>query len=99
MPDQAMSSGTELQDLTNTVTGTKTAVKSLETSLTDWVHTDTQPECLTLWELRGLDKALQRIRAELTNNLTKLTELDKKYCKRKQKKKYKRLRKKSVRLI
>ena len=31
---------------------------------------------LTLREIRGLDKALQTIRGELTNNLAKLTELD-----------------------
>ena len=77
-------SGTELQDLTNTVIDTETAVKSLETSLTDWVHTDTQTEGLTLRELPGLDKALQRIRGELTNNLSKLTELDKDITRQKQ---------------
>ena len=62
-------SGTELQNLTNTVIDTETAVKSLETSLTDWVHTDTQTEGLTLRELQGLDKALQR--GELTDNVSK----------------------------
>ena len=51
LPDLEMSGGTELQDLTNTVNGTEMAVKSLETSLTDWVHTDTQTEGLTLREL------------------------------------------------
>ena len=76
MPDLEVS-GTELQDLRNTVINTETVVKSLETSLTDWVHTDTQTEGLTLRELQGLDKALQRTRGELTNNLAKLTELDK----------------------
>ena len=69
-------SGTELQDLTNTVIDTETAVKSLETSLSDWVHTDTQTEGLTLRELQGLDKALERTRGELINNLSQLTELD-----------------------
>ena len=85
MPDLGMSGGTELQDLTNTVIDTETAVKSLETSLTDSVHTDTQTEGLTLRELQGLDKALQRTRGELTNNLTKLTELDKDNTRQKQK--------------
>ena len=85
LPDLEMSGGTELQDLTNTVIGTETAVKSLETSLTDWVHTDTQTEGLTLRELQGLDKALQRTRGELTNNLSKLTELDKDITRQKQK--------------
>ena len=84
MPDLEVS-GTELQDLTNTVIDTETAVKSLETSLTDWVHTDTQTEGLTLRELQGLDKALQRTRGELTNNLSKLTELDKDIARQKQK--------------
>ena len=84
MPDLEVS-GTELQDLTNTVIETETAVKSLETSLTDWVHTDTQTEGLTLRELQGLDKALQLSRGELTNNLSKLTELDKDITRRKQK--------------
>ena len=32
---------------------------------------------LSLQEIQGLDKALQSIRRELTNNLAKLTELDK----------------------
>ena len=85
MPDLESSGGTELQDLTNTVIGTETAVKSLETSLTDWIHTDTQTEGLTLRELQGLDKALQRTRGELTNNLAKLTELDKDIARQKQK--------------
>ena len=85
LPDLEMSGGTELQDLTNTVNGTETAVKSLETSLTDWVHTDTQTEGLTLRELQGLDKALQRTRDELINNLSKLTELDKDITRQKQK--------------
>ena len=85
MPDLESSSGTELQDLTNTVIGTETAVKSLETSLTDWIHTDTQAEGLTLRELQGLDKALQRTCGELTNNLAKLTELDKDIARQKQK--------------
>ena len=85
MPDLESSSGTELQDLTNTVIGTETAVKSLETSLTDWIHTNTQTEGLTLRELQGLDKALQRSRGELTNNLAKLTELDKDIARQKQK--------------
>ena len=84
MPDLEVS-GTELQDLTNTVINTETAVKSLETSLTDWVHTDTQTEGLTLRELQGLDKTLQRTREELTKNLAKLTKLDKDITRQKQK--------------
>ena len=85
MSDMESSSGTELQDLTNTVIGLEMAIKSLETSLTDWIHSDTQTEGLTLRELQGLDKALQRTRGELTNNLAKLTELDKDIARQKQK--------------
>ena len=84
MPDLEVS-GTELQDLTNTAIDTERAVKSLETSLTDWVHTDTQTEGLTLRELQGLDKALQCTRGELTNNVAKLTELYKATARQKQK--------------
>ena len=51
MPDLEVS-GTELQDLTNTVIDTETAVKSQETSLTDWVHINSQTEGLTLRELQ-----------------------------------------------
>ena len=64
---------------------TETAVKSLGTSLTYWVHPDTQTEGLTLQELQGLDKALQRTCGELTNNSAKLTELDKDIASQKQK--------------
>ena len=78
-------SGTELQDLKNTVIETETAFKSLETSLTDWVHTDTQTEGLTLQKLQRLDKALQRTHGEITDNLSKLTELDKDITRQKQK--------------
>ena len=49
------------------------------------MHTDTEREGLTLRELQGLDKALQPTRGELTNNLSKLTELDKDIAREKQK--------------
>ena len=84
MPDLEVS-GTELQDLTNMVIKTETVIKSLETSLTDLVHTYTQTEGLTLQELQGLDNALQRTHCELTNNLAKLTELNKDITRLKQK--------------
>ena len=53
----------------------------METALTD-AHGDEllgtlDDPPLSLREIRGLDKALQTIRGELTNNLAKLTELDK----------------------
>ena len=49
------------------------------------MHTDTQTEGLTLRELQGLDKVLQRTRGELTINLSKLTMLDKDIARQKQK--------------
>ena len=84
MPDLEVS-GIDLQDLANTVIDTETAVKSLETSLSERVHTDTQTEGLTLRELQRLDKALQRNRDELTDNLANMTELDKDIARQKQK--------------
>ena len=60
--------------------------------LTDWnlelpdvANKRTQTEGLTLRELQGLDKALQSIRGELTNNLAKLTDIDKDIAKKKRK--------------
>ena len=81
-----MSSGTELKDLTNIVIGTETAVQSLETTFIDCVPSGTKTEGLTLRELQEFDKALQRTRGELTNNLAKLTELDKDITKENKKK-------------
>ena len=80
---QDISSATALQDLTNTVGRSETAVKTLETSFIDRTDSQSQTEGLTLRELQGLDKALQRTRRELTNNLAKLTELDKDIAKQK----------------
>ena len=45
--------------------------------LPDIKNAQTQTEGLTLRELQGLDKALQCTSGKLTNNLAKLTELDK----------------------
>ena len=70
----------ELEDLGQTVTEVSDAIQRMETALTDTQidevlgMLDDPP--LTLREIRGLDKALQTIRGELTNNLAKLTELD-----------------------
>ena len=79
----------ELQELTNTATKADAAV---ETMFTDWnlelpdvANKHTQTEGLTLRELQGLDKALQSIRGELTNNLAKLTDIDKDIAKEKRK--------------
>ena len=70
----------ELEDLGQTVTEVLDAIQRMETALTDTqidevLGTLDDPP-LTLREIRGLDKALQTIRGELTNNLAKLTELD-----------------------
>ena len=70
----------ELEDLGQTVTEVSDPIQRMETALTDTqinevLGTLDDPP-LTLREIRGLDKALQTIRGELTNNLAKLTELD-----------------------
>ena len=70
----------ELEDLGQTATEVSDAVQRMETALTDTqidevLGTLDDPP-ITLREIRGLDKALQTIRGQLTNNLAKLTELD-----------------------
>lgn len=72
-------SESELQDLTDRAKQIETTVKSLETSFIEEHRRDTQTKTkgLTLREIQGLDKALQRINGELTNNLAKLTDIDK----------------------
>ena len=84
-----VSNNIELQELTNTAAK---ADATVETMLTDWnlilpdvANKRTQTEGLTLRELQGLDKALQSIRGELTNNLAKLTDIDKDIAKEKRK--------------
>ena len=70
----------ELEDLGQVATETIDVAQRMETALTDAAideilgTLDDPP--LNLREIRGLDKALQTIRGELTNNLAKLTELD-----------------------
>ena len=90
IPLQDLSSTTELQSLTNTVGELHGVVESIETSLTDWIlelpdvaNKHTQTQGLTLRELQVLDKALQSILGELTNNLAKLTDIDKDIAKEK----------------
>ena len=70
----------ELQDLWQTANETSDAVRGMETALTDadvneLLGTLDDPP-LNLREIRGLDRALQTIRGELTNNLAKLSHLD-----------------------
>lgn len=67
----------ELQDLGRVASD---VVQTMETSLTDAeidevLGTMDDPP-LNIREIRGLDKALQRVRGELVNNLAKLSELD-----------------------
>ena len=90
--DDSLSNAVEMQDLCNSVNEVDTAVKTLETSLTDWnlelpdvSNAQTQTEGLTCRELQGLDKTLQTVRGELTNNLAKLTYIDKDIAREKQK--------------
>ena len=70
----------ELQDLGQTATETSDAVLRMETALTDadvnelLGALDDLP--LNLREIRGLDRALQTIRGELTNNLAKHSHLN-----------------------
>ena len=72
----------ELQDLKQTAKEASYAVHRMKTTFTDaeineilgTMHTPPPP--LNLRELRGLDKAMQTIRGELTNNLAKLSPLD-----------------------
>ena len=80
------------QDVQNTVDTANQVETSLQNSLTDWdlelpdvANTHTQTEGLTFRELQGLDKALQRTRGELSNNLAKLTDLDKDIAKERKK--------------
>ena len=70
----------ELQDLDQAANKASDAFHNLETTFTDTqvdelLETTNDPP-LNLREIRGLDRALQNIRGELTNNLAKLTELD-----------------------
>ena len=92
IPLKDLSSTTELQSLTNTIGALHETVESLETSMTDWglelpdvANKHTQTEGLTLRELLRLDKALQSVRGELTNNLAKLNDIDKDIAKEKRK--------------
>ena len=81
-----------MQDLNSTVNEVDTGVKTIQTSLTDWnlvlpdvLNAQTQTEGLTFRELQGLDKTLQTVRGELTNNLAKLPDIDKDITREKQK--------------
>lgn len=77
----AASDTVELQDLGQTAEEASNAIHTMETTFTEakideLLGTINDPP-LNLREIRGLDRALQSIRGELTNNLAKLTELDK----------------------
>ena len=70
----------ELQDLGQTAKEASDAVHGVNSTFTDEgidVILATMNPPLNLRELRGLDKVMQTNRGELTNNLAKLSELDK----------------------
>lgn len=54
-----------------------TSLNDLELELPEVKDSHTQTEGLTIRELEGLNKTLQSMRGELTNNLAKLTDIDK----------------------
>jgi len=64
----------ELQDLEQAATEASDTFHIME-DIDEIIRTVDDPP-LNLREIRGLDRALQTIRGELTNNLAKLTELD-----------------------
>ena len=70
----------KLQDLGQTAKEASDAVHKVETTFTiakqDEILGTAHNPVLNLWELRGLDGALQTIQGELTNNLAKISELD-----------------------
>ena len=89
IPLQDLSTTDDVQNTIDTVNEVET---SLQHSLADWnlelpdvANSQTQTEGLTFRELQGLDKALQRTRGELANNLAKLTDLDKDIAKERRK--------------
>ena len=89
IPLQDLSTTGDVQNTIDTVNEVET---SLQHSLADWnlelpdvTNAHTQTEGLTFRELQGLDKALQRTRGELANNLAKLTDLDKDIAKERRK--------------
>ena len=67
--ENGLNDNTELKTIVEGASDASGALQELETSLSN------DPP-LTLREIQGLDKALQTIRGELTNNLAKLSELD-----------------------
>ena len=80
-----------MKNLSAFITSVYEAVESLAKAfadhglLPDIANTGTQTEGLTLRELEGLDKSLQGIRGELTNNLAKLTDIDNQIAKEERK--------------
>ena len=84
IPMQEFSTQTDVQKTVDATSQVETSLQALM-ELPDIKNAQTQTEGLTLRELQGLDKALQRTRGELTNNLSKLTELDKDIARQKQK--------------
>ena len=76
IPMRELSTQTDVQSIVDATNTIETSLQALM-ELPDVKNARTQTEGLTLRELTGLDKALQSIRGELTNNLAKLTDIDK----------------------
>ena len=84
IPMEEFSTQTDVQKTVDATNQVETSLQTLM-ELPDIKNAQTQTEGLTLRELQGSDKALQRTRGEHTNNLAKLTELDKDIARQKQK--------------
>ena len=67
IPMQEFSTQTDVQKTVDATNQVETSLQTLM-QLPDIKNAQTQTEGLTLRELQGLDKALQRTRGELTNN-------------------------------
>ena len=76
IPMRELSTQTDVQSIVDATNTIETSLQTLM-ELPDVKNARTQTEGLTLRERTGLDKALQSIRGELTNNLAKLTDIDK----------------------
>ena len=89
IPLKDLSSTKDMQNVVDTANNVETTVTSLtdnwNSELPEVTNARTQTEGLTFRELQGLDKTLQTIPGELTNNLAKLTDIDKDIAKEKQK--------------
>ncbi|KAK3715337.1 hypothetical protein RRG08_062245 [Elysia crispata] len=70
----------ELQDMGQAITEAANAVQTMETSFTELGQSGVPP--ITQREFRGVYRALERFRGEHTNNVAKLSELDRNIAKK-----------------